>query len=229
MSTRRILSTLSILALLGVAACGTDAPATAPAFSQLDLVAAQASSAGSDKDARKARHEMLKARRDSIRDAAKATRKQLKAQHENDKAAWKAFKKEWKAQQKDDKFATMELLRCEPLEYESDAEVIGPDGGKLKIGPHELVIPAGALAEEELITGTSPMGELVQVTFGPHGLQFQRSAQLTLSYDHCMAPPTTASTWCTSTRVSGFSRRPPRRTRRTSSASKAESITSRVT
>ncbi|MEO6446703.1 MAG: hypothetical protein ABIZ91_09835 [Gemmatimonadaceae bacterium] len=188
MNTRRFLTGLSFFALFTTAACGTDAPATAPAFDQLGNAAVVASSTETDKDARKARIKMLDAQRDSIRHAAKAMKKQLRAQYDIDKATWKAFKKEWKLQQRLDMFANLELLRCEPLEYDADAEVIGPEGGKLKIGPHELVIPAGALSQDELISGTAPMGDLVQVNFGPHGLQFLRSAQLTFSYEHCMAP-----------------------------------------
>ena len=36
------------------------------------------------------------------------------------------------------------------------AAIIGPQGGSIKVGEHELVIPAGALAQEELIVAEAP-------------------------------------------------------------------------
>ena len=39
----------------------------------------------------------------------------------------------------------IQLLRCEPQEYSGDAAIIGPKGGTLHMGDHELVIPQGAL------------------------------------------------------------------------------------
>ena len=56
------------------------------------------------------------------------------------------------------------------------------------MGEHQLVIPAGALAQEELIVAEAPTSSLVDVNFGPHGLQFMRSARLTLSYKGCVRP-----------------------------------------
>ena len=82
----------------------------------------------------------------------------------------------------------MEFLRCAPQDFAGDAEVIGPDGGTLHIGPHSLVVPKGALDQEQLLVGTAPTSSLIQVRFGPHGLQFQVPAQLTLSYEQCMRP-----------------------------------------
>ena len=56
------------------------------------------------------------------------------------------------------------------------------------MGEHQLVIPAGALAQEELIVAEAPTSSLVDLSFGPHGLQFGRSARLTLSYKGCVRP-----------------------------------------
>ncbi len=79
------------------------------------------------------------------------------------------------------------LLRCRPLPYASDVRVVGPGGGRLRIGPHSLTIPAGALSSRVVITGEAPVSELAQVRFSPHGLTFNKRypARLTLSYDHC--------------------------------------------
>ena len=67
----------------------------------------------------------------------------------------------------------------------------GPQGGSIKVGEHELVIPKGALAREELIVAEAPTSPLVDVTFAPHGLQFLAPAQLTLSYKGCIRPTST--------------------------------------
>jgi hypothetical protein len=55
----------------------------------------------------------------------------------------------------------------------------------LRVGPHSLYIPPGALRGVETITATAPAGRLVEVQFQPHGLQFERPATLTMSYRHC--------------------------------------------
>lgn len=82
---------------------------------------------------------------------------------------------------------SLTLLRCRPLPYASDVRVVGPAGGRLRIGPHTLTIPAGALSNRVVITGEAPVSELAQVRFSPHGLTFNERypARLTLSYDHC--------------------------------------------
>ncbi|MCC6772444.1 MAG: hypothetical protein IT360_14715 [Gemmatimonadaceae bacterium] len=189
---KKLLSTsaFSLVAAVLLAACSIDAPPTAPTM----LPSSDAVSLGKSpeqiakKAAKEARKDSLEAIRDSIKTAAKLDKELLKAQLRLDKDAWKAFKKDLKLQRKLDKFASLELLQCEPLGLEVEAEVIGPDGGTLRIGSHKLVIPAGALDEDELIVGTAPMGSLVQVVFGPHGLNFKKSAELTLDYGHCLLP-----------------------------------------
>ena len=78
------------------------------------------------------------------------------------------------------------LLKCSALPYDSTSAVIGPLGGSLKIGPHTLVVPFGALAEPTTISATLPQGQGVNaVRFYPQGLQFARSASLTMSYANC--------------------------------------------
>jgi hypothetical protein len=136
----------------------------------------------------KAEHERLKAARDSIKKEQKATKDKNKAPFDSLKKEWDRYKKEWAEYKKENKDAKVELLRCEPQEYAGDAEVIGPNGGELKVGPHKLVIPKGALTRERLIIAEAPMGSLVQVRFEPHGLTFKTPSQLTLSYAHCMRP-----------------------------------------
>ena len=77
------------------------------------------------------------------------------------------------------------LLRCTPLPYASASKVIGPDGGQLRVGPHTLTIPAGALAQPVLITAEAPSETVNSVRFSPQGLVFARPAALTMSYANC--------------------------------------------
>jgi len=59
-------------------------------------------------------------------------------------------------------------------------------GGTLAIGPHTLVIPAGALNRPVTITGSIVRGGGVNaVHFEPAGLQFRKTASLTMSYANC--------------------------------------------
>ena len=79
------------------------------------------------------------------------------------------------------------LLTCRPLPYASDVETIGPAGGVLRVGPHTLAIPPGALSQRVVITAEAPVSKYAQVTFSPHGLRFTNNVKpsLTLSYAHC--------------------------------------------
>lgn len=79
------------------------------------------------------------------------------------------------------------LLSCRPLPYASDVETIGPAGGVLRVGPHTLYIPPGALSQPTVITAEAPVSKYAEVKFSPHGLQFNNRWKpvLTLSYAHC--------------------------------------------
>lgn len=83
---------------------------------------------------------------------------------------------------------TETLLPCNVTTTTTATKTIGPDGGTLTVGPHTLVIPAGALASPVTITGTAPAGGYVQVDFQPQGLRFAKKATLTLSYRSCALP-----------------------------------------
>jgi hypothetical protein len=80
------------------------------------------------------------------------------------------------------------LVRCDPLPHASAASTIGAEGGEIRVGPHRLVVPAGALASPTLITAEAPASSEVVVNFSPDGLQFAAPATLTLSYAHCNRP-----------------------------------------
>ena len=57
----------------------------------------------------------------------------------------------------------------------------------LRVGPHTLVIPPGALSKNTVISAQAPSSKYAQVIFSPHGLQFNNRIKpvLTLSYAHC--------------------------------------------
>lgn len=80
---------------------------------------------------------------------------------------------------------TTGLIACEVKETTYGSGWVGPYGGIVRVGPHTLVIPRGALASYTRIRGTAPKGNTVLVEFEPHGLKFSRPTALTLSYRDC--------------------------------------------
>jgi len=78
------------------------------------------------------------------------------------------------------------LLKCSQLPADTETETVGPAGGTLSAGPHTLYIPPNALSSPVTITMSIRQGGGVNgVHFEPEGLQFQRSAYLTMSYANC--------------------------------------------
>ena len=77
------------------------------------------------------------------------------------------------------------LLECRVTEAYTTTQVVGPLGGTIRVGPHSLHIPMGALRSSQRITATAPAGNVVEVEFQPHGLQFAKPTQLTMSYRDC--------------------------------------------
>jgi hypothetical protein len=77
------------------------------------------------------------------------------------------------------------LLSCPTTKSYSSTQVVGPAGGVIRVGPHALTIPAGALASKVRITATAPAGDNVLVEFAPHGLRFAKPTSLALSYREC--------------------------------------------
>jgi hypothetical protein len=77
------------------------------------------------------------------------------------------------------------LLSCRALPAVSVSKTIGRSGGTLQIGPHTFTVPAGALDHNVTITANAPSDKYNRVDFGPSGLQFDKSASLTMSYANC--------------------------------------------
>jgi hypothetical protein len=77
------------------------------------------------------------------------------------------------------------LLTCTPLPYDSVTQTVGPEGGTIQVGPHALVIPAGALDSAVTITAVAPSDTVNAVRFQPEGLHFDVKASLIMSYANC--------------------------------------------
>ncbi|MEA2712244.1 MAG: hypothetical protein QOK27_205 [Gemmatimonadales bacterium] len=134
------------------------------------------------------RHDELKTLLRAQQERIKQERELRKAGFQQLHAEWKAYRRTWKRAGKGSSNRPFDLLRCEPRPYDGDAAIIGPDGGTLHVGEHQLVIPKGALTREELIIAEAPTSSLVDVEFSPEGLTFGRPAELTLSYKGCDVP-----------------------------------------
>ena len=78
-----------------------------------------------------------------------------------------------------------DLLLCSSQPYALDSEVIGPEGGFLRVGTHSLAIPPNALKSRVRITGEQIPGKTNSVRFSPEGLEFERPAVLTMTYNNC--------------------------------------------
>ena len=77
------------------------------------------------------------------------------------------------------------LTTCSSQSPVTSSKYIGPYGGTLTIGDHQLIVPPGALSQYVLISGTRQSGSIAEVDFQPHGLRFAKPATLRLSYSNC--------------------------------------------
>jgi hypothetical protein len=77
------------------------------------------------------------------------------------------------------------LLKCTPLPSDSTSATIGPLGGVLRVGPHSLLVPPGALTAPVRITALQSRDTVNAVRFKPEGLTFRYPASLTMSYANC--------------------------------------------
>lgn len=77
------------------------------------------------------------------------------------------------------------LVACRVRETDYGSARIGRNGGIVRVGPHSLLVPPGALDRDVTISGVAPAGSFVKVEFQPEGLQFARPTALTMSYRSC--------------------------------------------
>lgn len=79
-----------------------------------------------------------------------------------------------------------DLLVCKSQPYAVARKTIGPEGGKIDVGSHTLVIPRGALGQKTTITAEQITGRTNSLRFSPEGLRFEKPAALTMSYKNCL-------------------------------------------
>lgn len=77
------------------------------------------------------------------------------------------------------------LVACNVTTTHTASQVIGPDGGLLRVGRHQLYVPPRALKQNVRISAVAPKGSYVQIHFEPQGLKFERKTALTMSYADC--------------------------------------------
>jgi hypothetical protein len=77
------------------------------------------------------------------------------------------------------------FTECPTERTQSGSAWIGSAGGTVKVGPHRLEVPRGALNKTVRISGVAPEGDYAQITFEPEGLKFKRPTTLVMSYDGC--------------------------------------------
>jgi len=183
-TTMRVQWLWAAAAVAVLAGCGSsDGPmASSPSNASIPQLSA------ADK-AKQLEHERLKDSLRAVKEDFKARRAAHHDEFEQARAAWNQLEKEIKTAKKEGNPYPTDLLACEPHEYEGDAAIIGPNGGSIRVGDHELRVPAGALDHEVLITAEAPVSSVAVVNLEPHGLQFAQPVQLELSYRNCIQPP----------------------------------------
>ena len=169
MNAARLLSAVLVVTVLGVGACSSDAPTGVVRPNAGASDASLAALADPGLAAWQAR-ELARVSQAAV--ASETTYELLTL-------AWKAGGKGT---------TTPELLVCKPQKYAATVQIVGPEGGDLKVGPHTLRIPAGALTQPVVITAEAPVALISMVELSPHGLRFAAQPTLTLDYTHCNLP-----------------------------------------
>jgi hypothetical protein len=79
------------------------------------------------------------------------------------------------------------LVKCTPKPTAFGKARIGPEGGTIRAGKHELRVPAGALRRPVAITMRAPSDTINAVVFEPDGLTFRKghAPRLSLDYSNC--------------------------------------------
>ncbi len=77
------------------------------------------------------------------------------------------------------------LVQCEARATETAVATIGASGGRIKVGPHVLDIPRGALRDRVTITAVAPSDTINLLLLQPEGLVFRKAATLTMDDSNC--------------------------------------------
>ncbi len=77
-------------------------------------------------------------------------------------------------------------LSCAALPAKSESSSVGLLGGVIRVGPHKLVIPPGAVLSRTTITARISDGDTSNsIQFSPEGLKFRVPPVLVISYANC--------------------------------------------
>jgi hypothetical protein len=174
---RRLLACVTAALVLG---CTDSVVSTGP---EAETTSLSLGGRNSDPQRHRELQQLLKAEKERINLQKELRKEGFETAHR----AWKIARSQRK-NSKDPGSNLIELLRCEPRPYEGEAAIIGPDGGTLQVGEHQLVIPRGALVREELVVAEAPTNTLVELEFSPDGLIFDSPASVMLSYRRCQVP-----------------------------------------
>jgi hypothetical protein len=78
-----------------------------------------------------------------------------------------------------------DLLSCSSQPYAVTVKGIDRNGGTIIVGTHRLDIPRDAFPKKVMIKAEQIPGSTNSVRFSPEGLNFERPATLTMSYENC--------------------------------------------
>lgn len=79
----------------------------------------------------------------------------------------------------------LSYLKCAPGIPASQSVTVGVLGGIVRVGPHRLIVPPGALLGPKTITASVTTESVLSVRFQPEGLRFLVPAILTENYASC--------------------------------------------
>jgi hypothetical protein len=81
--------------------------------------------------------------------------------------------------------SSLGIASCPDPAKDKVSQNVGPAGGTVQVGPHVLVIPAGALSKDVTITATTGGKNGNAIEFGPDGLRFNSYVRLTMDLSNC--------------------------------------------
>lgn len=194
-AARRLTFLALALALAGAVGCNADRatdPSLAPSFASPSLAPSFARrTRAPTNDGPMVTTGTVSLTREQLERWELGEKARVEAEKQTSLATYDSLKIEWDRVLElypDGNTGTSGPVYCDPLGYDANVAIVGPEGGDLSIGPHKLSIPEGALKNRVVITGEMPVSMAVTVRLAPHGLVFAKQPKLTLSYKHCLRP-----------------------------------------